>query len=50
MDKAIILWVTIALIVILAIIFRAWEKMRDLKKGSTGELDEQTDSINHIIE
>ena len=50
MNKVTILWATIALVVLLAILFRTWEKMRDLKKGLTDELYELACSFNHIIE
>lgn len=50
MNKVTILWATIALVVLLAILFRAWEKIRDLKKGLTDELYEQAYSLNHNIE
>lgn len=50
MTKVTILWATIALVVLLAILFRAWERIRDLKKGLTDEQRELAYSLNHIIE
>ena len=50
MTKVTILWATFALVVLLAILFRAWERIRDLKKGLTDEQRELAYSLNHIIE
>lgn len=50
MDKAIILWATIALVVLLAFLFRAWEAIRGLKKSLTNEQREQASSPNRSIE
>lgn len=48
MDKSTILWATIALVLFLAFLFRAWEKIRDLKNGSTDEQREQVYNPNSI--